>query len=453
MIDLFVVVGRAAPGSNGLLHIRDDEDPSAVIRLWPAGVGRAAPGTGALRRSRAHRRGSTSSRRTGFGGISKGLTTTANNFVKADHHSSGHAGAPPLYAPEPIFEDVVMADVDSALGPGQGGLPGPLAKFWPNADTGKVRAAARAWHTAADAIDGINGRANTAIAGLTASPDDDNGKAINEFWNDVYNRDDPKTVLAGMYHICKALGDACDKYAKSVDDAHDKMKNALIGAGIAVGLTTLAGAALSIFTLGGSDAAAGAADAAEAEAILGPIAAETAATVGTEVAAAVSDDLVAAVETAAADTPTIEAVEADTTQIEEALDNEMAQTEGEATPKIDTADGDYSGDLVKVDKPDPDADALAERIHGESRVKFDSDPAGREFDAVSDEYVGQSKPANFQLNKAFRDQAKATFEAAKATGRKVYYHFQGDPAPNVIAKLNEYAQRYGVEVTIDTTPF
>ncbi len=291
-----------------------------------------------------------------FGGISTGLTTTANNFVKADHHSSGHAGAPPLYAPEPIFEDVVMADVDSALGPGQGGLPGPLAKFWPNADTGKVRAAARAWHTAADAIDGINGRANTAIAGLTASPDDDNGKAINEFWNDVYNRDDPKTVLAGMYHICKALGDACDKYAKSVDDAHDKMKNALIGAGIAVGLTTLAGAALSIFTLGGSDAAAGAADAAEAEAILGPIAAETAATVGTEVAAAVSDDLVAAVETAADEAPTVEAVEADTTQIEEALESEMAQTEGKSL-----------GDLGSIDE-----------TSGSWRESFDRLPKGRQ---------------------------------------------------------------------------
>lgn len=33
-------------------------------------------------------------------------------------------------------------------------------------------------------------------------------------------------------------------------------------------------------------------------------------------------------------------------------------------------------------KPDASADALAERLGGESRVKFESDPEGREFDAV-----------------------------------------------------------------------
>jgi hypothetical protein len=42
--------------------------------------------------------------------------------------------------------------------------------------------------------------------------------------------------------------------------------------------------------------------------------------------------------------------------------------------------------LVKVNKPDPAADALAERLGGESRVKFENDPKGREIDAISDEY-------------------------------------------------------------------
>ncbi|PJN55702.1 hypothetical protein PAEVO_24240 [Paenibacillus sp. GM2FR] len=112
----------------------------------------------------------------------------------------------------------------------------------------------------------------------------------------------------------------------------------------------------------------------------------------------------------------------------------------------------YSGELQKVNKPDAAADALAERLGGESRMKFDSDPIGREFDAVSDEYIAQTKPALQQVNKKVRDQMKATFEAAEQTGRKVYYHFEGEPAQSVIDKLHEYSQRYGIEVHIDTDP-
>lgn len=113
----------------------------------------------------------------------------------------------------------------------------------------------------------------------------------------------------------------------------------------------------------------------------------------------------------------------------------------------------YSGDLEKVPKPDADADRLADRIGGESRVKFSNDAEGREFDAVSDDYIAQAKPGGFTMGKSFRKQAKATFEAASATGRKVYYHFDGPPGPGVSEKLREYAERYGVEVHIDEEPF
>ena len=95
---------------------------------------------------------------------------------------------------------------------------------------------------------------------------------------------------------------------------------------------------------------------------------------------------------------------------------------------------------------------LAERIGGESRVKFTNDPKAREFDAISNEYIAQAKPALSTLNKSVREQMKATFEAAKQTGKKVYYQFEGTPAQSVIDKLYEYSERYGVEVIIDTNP-
>jgi hypothetical protein len=87
------------------------------------------------------------------------------------------------------------------------------------------------------------------------------------------------------------------------------------------------------------------------------------------------------------------------------------------------------------------------------RAKLENDPKGREFDAVSDEYIGQSKPAGFQINKAFRAQARATFQAAWETGRSVYYHFEGPPLPGVIKKLEQYSAECHVRLVIDTDPF
>jgi len=129
-------------------------------------------------------------------------------------------------------------------------------------------------------------------------------------------------------------------------------------------------------------------------------------------------------------------------------------TGGESDPAIgsDGTSPRYSGDLAKVNKPDPAADQLADRIGGTSRVRFGNDPSAREFDSVSDDYVAQSKPANYSFNKSGRDQAKATFEAAEQSGRSVYYHFDGDPSASTVAKLNEYSERYDVPVVIDTAP-
>jgi hypothetical protein len=123
-------------------------------------------------------------------------------------------------------------------------------------------------------------------------------------------------------------------------------------------------------------------------------------------------------------------------------------TEGVATTVTER----YSGDLIQVNKPDAAADALANRIGGQSRVRFANDAANREFDAVSDRYIAQSKPALQQLGSSVRDQMKATFEAAQETGKDVYYHFEGQPAQSVIDKLNEYSGRYGIKVIIDTNP-
>lgn len=108
------------------------------------------------------------------------------------------------------------------------------------------------------------------------------------------------------------------------------------------------------------------------------------------------------------------------------------------------------GELVSVNAKDRAADLLAERIGGEASVRFANGPAN-EFDALSPEYVAQAKPANFTLNQAFRNQAKATFEVALQSGRTPYFQFDGPPGPGVLHTLSRYADRYGIEPVIDLT--
>lgn len=135
----------------------------------------------------------------------------------------------------------------------------------------------------------------------------------------------------------------------------------------------------------------------------------------------------------------------------EAGTSKINLSKGQTSSKS-TVTGQYSGGLVKVPKEDKAADRLAEKLGGESRVKFSNDPKGREFDTVSDEYIAQTKPPLNSLDKQFRKQAKATIEAAIETGKKAYFHFEGKPDDRVIRQLNEYADRYKVEIVIDTKP-
>jgi hypothetical protein len=267
-----------------------------------------------------------------LGGISTGLTRSANNFVTAEHDSTaGTKGPPTLFAQEPVTEDLSMATTDSAIGSGDGVwfLPGPLSKFWPNADTGKLRNAAKGWHDAATAVDTLTQHAGSSLTGLETT--DDSVASINAFWAQVYTPGDNTTVLAGTHQICQALGDACGKYADAVDSAHSQIKDALIGAGVLVGLTTAVGAVVSFFTGGGAAPVTAVADEAEVEGIAGPVIADAVTTVSTETAAAFGEDLVTVVEGAAADAPTVELEAADTVAIDDALDDGTLSSEAEAT--------------------------------------------------------------------------------------------------------------------------
>jgi len=98
-------------------------------------------------------------------------------------------------------------------------------------------------------------------------------------------------------------------------------------------------------------------------------------------------------------------------------------------------------------KTDQGAQALAKEINGVPQARFRNNM--REYDAISDKYIGQHKPAlKDNIGQSFKEQAKATFDAAKQTGREVFYKFDGKPGAKVIEKLEQYSKQYEVKLTI-----
>jgi hypothetical protein len=112
----------------------------------------------------------------------------------------------------------------------------------------------------------------------------------------------------------------------------------------------------------------------------------------------------------------------------------------------------YSGNLLKVNSSDIQAIKLAERIKGQASVKFANDQTAREFDAISNLYVAQTKVSAATIGSSMRNQMKATFEAAINTGRTPYFHFDSQPGQAVLNQLNEYSERYGIEYVLDLVP-
>lgn len=168
-----------------------------------------------------------------------------------------------------------------------------IGKFWPQGDPDKLRAAARVWAQCASLVDDAQCNAARHAAPV---PEHCSGKGIDAFEAYV------ATVYTGSPHggtdinagapllenvsaSCRLLHNMCNDYA----DAIDTCRHTLIALGVGAGLIAAGGLLLTVFTLGASDAAAGAGEAAlAAEAAT---AAETlvAAEAGSAAAAAVAE--------------------------------------------------------------------------------------------------------------------------------------------------------------------
>lgn len=207
-----------------------------------------------------------------IGGMSTGLVTTANNYVQAEHHSTAGSKPYPVYFQPPgVFESVVYSAPLSAVGPGSGGLPGPLSKYWPNGHQDKLRHAADALRKASSDLQDLGNDLHSTVNGITDFNTSASIDAMAKFWSLIWaDGQDTKAPLSTAHQACDQLAQVCEKYADAIDKAHSSIEDALVGAGIAIGFTSAVGALLTLFTGGGSDVVAAELDMAEASAILGP---------------------------------------------------------------------------------------------------------------------------------------------------------------------------------------
>lgn len=123
--------------------------------------------------------------------------------------------------------------------------------WWPAADEGGLRDAAKAWRDFAEDVDDVTSAANKAARSLI---ENNKGEAISAFddpfWRRYYHDGDGwlKDLADGARDMAKAL----DAYADAVHSAKKKLEHELE----IVGATLVAGTALAIFTAGMSEGAA-----------------------------------------------------------------------------------------------------------------------------------------------------------------------------------------------------
>ncbi|MFF3657763.1 RHS repeat-associated core domain-containing protein [Streptomyces olivochromogenes] len=132
-----------------------------------------------------------------------------------------------------------------------------LGLWWPDANSGSLRAAATAWRTFADSVDDVRGPVHTSASSLIHHNTGESIDAFEKFWN-RYAQGKDAGWLSDLAESSRAMAKALDKFADAIDDAINKLWTQIgIDAAVIAG-----GVALAFFTAGlASGAAVAAADA------------------------------------------------------------------------------------------------------------------------------------------------------------------------------------------------
>ena len=189
------------------------------------------------------------------------LNASLKNHDGADY--GARLDTPPQYQvdgsdgdPDPNHwtETLSPAQLPSSAG-GVGGEPGWWhwiashleGLFWPDADTGKLRAIGQAWTTAGDAVGGWAPVVDSAKFEIQLEKSPEIADAVGA----LAELSTHTTDLADAY---RQIGTACNDYAKHVDEHHSMIEDELVSfiewtAGIEI-----VGGIISVFTLGAAEA-------------------------------------------------------------------------------------------------------------------------------------------------------------------------------------------------------
>lgn len=131
-----------------------------------------------------------------------------------------------------------------------------MGLWWPDADSGKLRDAAGAWRTFADAVDDVRGPVNSAAQSIIHHNKGEAIDTFDKFWG-RYAKGKDAGWLSDLSDSARKMAKALDDFADAIDDAVNKLWTQIgIDAAVIAG-----GIALAFFTAGlASGAAAAAAD-------------------------------------------------------------------------------------------------------------------------------------------------------------------------------------------------
>lgn len=340
------------------------------------------------------------------GQAADGLVRTANNYLKADHHSDAKAGAggPHLFPPPPVIADVMYPDPPSAIGPGSNHWPPPIDKYWPDGHQDRLRDAAAAYRKAAADLDDVGRDLHLQVQALTDNNSSASISAMAAFWGRIWQDCDAggDAPLSTAHLACLRLAAVCEKFAEAIDHAHSEFEHKVSEAGLAIGVTTAVGVLGTIVTLGGSDAGAVALDAGEAAAIFATVDGVMDAAVADYAAEGISE-LETVLASAAEGVPEVEAVDAETTEVAQVLEREMADTEARQPVGVGGRGGGSEpptggeGPGGSADEPPPEEEPSGGRAaqnrgkQYENHLKEELDggdsfrEGGREFDGTFEE--------------------------------------------------------------------
>jgi hypothetical protein len=163
-----------------------------------------------------------------------------------------------------------------------------IGRFWPQGNPDHLRDTAKVWARVAELIDDAQRNADRHAAPIPVYCSGEAVTAFTAYVKQIYTGhpsggtavSDGEPLMENLSAACRAMSQICNQYA----DAIDTCRHTLIALGVTAGIITTAGILLTVFTFGGSDAAAAAGDAAiVADAA---VAAEALAAAETELAAA-----------------------------------------------------------------------------------------------------------------------------------------------------------------------